>query len=183
MRLLAVEDDPTIASFVAKGLQEAGYAVDVRREARRLGPRERSRGAEDRRVRPATARIGNPDRVRVGDVVLAIGDSLGVGQTVPTGIVGAKDRATGLNDGTFEDFLRADAPINQGNSGGALVNTEGELVGINTQILSPSGGGTGIGFAIPVSMAQNVIRQLVAHGVVRRAMLGPGSRQRALPNS
>ncbi len=117
-------------------------------------------------------RVGNSDRVRVGDVVLAVGNPLGVGQTVTMGIISAKSRATGLSDGSFEDFLQTDAPINQGNSGGALVNTEGELVGINSQILTPSGGNIGIGFAIPAVMAQNVMQQLIKNGVVHRAMLG-----------
>jgi serine protease Do len=119
-----------------------------------------------------TVRVGNSDHVRVGDVVLALGNPLGVGQTVTMGIISAKGRATGLADGSFEDFLQTDAPINQGNSGGALVNTQGELVGINSQILSPSGGNIGIGFAIPATMAQSVMQQLVKNGVVHRAMLG-----------
>jgi serine protease Do len=119
-----------------------------------------------------TVRVGNSDRVRVGDVVLAVGNPLGVGQTVTMGIVSAKGRATGLSDGSFEDFLQTDAPINQGNSGGALVDTRGELVGINSQILTPSGGNIGIGFAIPAAMAQNVMQQLIKSGVVHRAMLG-----------
>ena len=87
--------------------------------------------------------------MRVGDLVLAVGNPLGVGQTVTMGIVSAKGRATGVGNGSYEDFLQTDAPINQGNSGGALVNTAGELVGINSQILSPSGGNIGIGFAVP----------------------------------
>jgi serine protease Do len=119
-----------------------------------------------------TVRVGNSDRVRVGDVVLALGNPLGVGQTVTMGIISAKGRATGLSDGSFEDFLQTDAPINQGNSGGALVNTQGDLVGINSQILTPSGGNIGIGFAIPATMAQGVMQQLVKNGVVHRAMLG-----------
>lgn len=119
-----------------------------------------------------TARLGNSEQVRVGDVVLAIGNPLGVGQTVTMGIISAKGRATGLSDGSFEDFLQTDAPINQGNSGGALVNAHGDLVGINSQILTPSGGNIGIGFAIPATMAQNVMRQLIKSGVVHRAMLG-----------
>ena len=77
-----------------------------------------------------------------------------MGQTVTMGIVSAKGRATGLGDGSYEDFLQTDAPINQGNSGGALVNLQGELVGINAQILSPSGGNIGLGFAIPSRMAR-----------------------------
>ena len=108
-----------------------------------------------------------------GDVVLALGNPLGVGQTVTMGIVSAKGRATGgAGDGSFEDFIQTDAPINRGNSGGALVNTRGELIGINSQILSPSGGNIGIGFAIPANMARNVMTQLIDKGQVRRGMLG-----------
>jgi S1-C subfamily serine protease len=79
-----------------------------------------------------------------------------------------------LSDGSFEDFLQTDAPINQGNSGGALVNTQGELVGINSQILSTSGGSIGIGFAVPSNMARNVLDQLIQNGKVRRGQLGVG---------
>jgi S1-C subfamily serine protease len=103
---------------------------------------------------------------------LALGNPLGIGQTVTSGIVSAKGRATGLSDGSFEDFLQTDAAINRGNSGGALVNTNGELIGINSQILSPSGGNIGIGFAIPSNMARAVMDQLVKTGKVRRGMLG-----------
>jgi S1-C subfamily serine protease len=88
------------------------------------------------------------------------------------GIVSAKGRATGLGDGSYEDFLQTDAPINQGNSGGALVNLQGELVGINAQILSPSGGNIGLGFAIPSGMARAVADQLTRDGVVHRSKLG-----------
>ena len=116
--------------------------------------------------------MGNSDSVRVGDVVLALGNPLGIGQTVTSGIVSAKGRATGLSDGSFEDFIQTDASINRGNSGGALVNTNGELIGINSQILSPSGGNIGIGFAIPSNMARAVMDQLVKNGKVRRGMLG-----------
>ncbi|HVF55664.1 MAG TPA: DegQ family serine endoprotease [Pyrinomonadaceae bacterium] len=116
--------------------------------------------------------LGNSDNVRVGDVALAVGNPLGVGQTVTMGIISAKGRVTGLSDGSFEDFLQTDAPINQGNSGGALVNTNGELVGINSQILSPSGGSIGIGFAIPSNMAKGVMEQLIRTGKVRRGQLG-----------
>jgi Do/DeqQ family serine protease len=119
--------------------------------------------------------LGDSDKVRVGDVCLAVGNPLGVGESVTAGIVSAKGRATGLSDGSFQDFLQTDAPINQGNSGGALVNTRGELIGINSQILSPSGGGNiGIGFAIPSNMARNVMNQLIGHGRVDRGMLGVG---------
>ena len=117
-------------------------------------------------------RLGDSDRVRVGDVALAIGNPLGIGQTVTAGIISAKGRSTGLSDGSFEDFLQTDAPINQGNSGGALVNTEGDLVGINSQILSTSGGSIGIGFAVPSNMARTVMDQLIKGGKVRRGQLG-----------
>jgi serine protease Do len=117
-------------------------------------------------------KIGDSNAMRVGDLVLAVGNPLGVGQTVTMGILGAKGRATGLGDGSYEDFLQTDAAINQGNSGGALVNTAGELIGINSQILSPSGGNIGIGFAVPSNMAKNVMDQLVQHGRVQRGLLG-----------
>ncbi len=116
--------------------------------------------------------LGDSDRVRVGDVVLAVGNPLGIGQTVTAGIISAKGRSTGLSDGSFEDFLQTDASINRGNSGGALVNTTGELIGVNSQILSPSGGSIGIGFAIPSNMARVVMDQLVTTGKVRRGMIG-----------
>jgi serine protease Do len=116
--------------------------------------------------------LGNSETVNVGDIVLALGNPMGVGQTVTMGIISAKGRATGLGDGSFEDFLQTDAPINSGNSGGALVNTRGELVGINSQILSPSGGNIGIGFSIPVNMARAVMDALIHDGQVHRGRLG-----------
>ena len=120
----------------------------------------------------ATLPLGNSDEVEVGDVVLAVGNPLGLQQTVTAGIISAKNRTTGMSDGSFEDFLQTDAPINQGNSGGALINTRGELIGINSQILSPTGGNIGIGFAIPSNMARGVMEQLRTQGVVRRGQLG-----------
>jgi len=116
--------------------------------------------------------VGNSDAVKVGDVVLAVGNPLGVGQTVTMGIISAKGRSTNVGDGGYEDFLQTDAPINHGNSGGALVNTKGELVGINSQILSSNDGNIGIGFAIPSNMAKHVMEQLRTKGKVTRSELG-----------
>jgi serine protease Do len=117
--------------------------------------------------------LGDSDKVRVGDVALAVGNPLGIGQTVTSGIISAKERTTaGVGDGSFANFIQTDAAINRGNSGGALVNTSGELIGINSQILSPTGGSIGIGFAIPSNMAKGVMDQLVKSGKVRRGQLG-----------
>jgi serine protease Do len=116
--------------------------------------------------------FGDSDAVKVGDVALAIGNPLGVGQTVTSGIISAKGRQTPDGRDGYQDFLQTDAAINHGNSGGALVNAGGELVGINSQILSPSDGNIGLGFAIPSNMAKNVMDQLIASGSVRRAKLG-----------
>ena len=116
--------------------------------------------------------LGDSDKVRVGDVCLAVGNPLGVGESVTNGIISAKGRQTGVSTGSFQDFLQTDAPINQGNSGGALVDTRGELIGINSQIISSTGGSVGIGFAIPSNMAKNVMDQLITKGKVQRSMLG-----------
>jgi len=116
--------------------------------------------------------LGNSDNVRVGDIVLAIGNPLGIGQSVTSGIISAKGRRTGLSDGSYEDFLQTDAAINRGSSGGALVNLSGELIGINSQILSTSGGNIGIGFSIPSNMAKSVMEQLLKDGTVHRGQLG-----------
>lgn len=114
----------------------------------------------------------NYDRaVQVGDVVLAIGNPLGVGQTVSMGIVSATGRSH-LGIATFENFIQTDAAINRGNSGGALINTEGRLVGINTAILSDDGSWQGIGFATPAQVAKDVMRDLIDHGRVIRGFLG-----------
>ncbi|MBK8118963.1 MAG: Do family serine endopeptidase [Sulfuritalea sp.] len=115
--------------------------------------------------------FGSSDNLRVGDVVLAIGNPFGVGQTVTSGIVSALGRSQlGIN--TFENFIQTDAAINPGNSGGALVDANGNLVGINTAIYSQSGGSMGIGFAIPVSLARNVMEQIVKTGGVTRGWVG-----------
>ncbi|MDH5649421.1 MAG: Do family serine endopeptidase [Gammaproteobacteria bacterium] len=115
--------------------------------------------------------IGNSDMIRVGDVVLAIGNPFGVGQTVTMGIISATGRSRlGIN--TFENFIQTDAAINPGNSGGALIDAYGNLLGINTAIFSKSGGSQGIGFAIPVSMAQAVLRDIIEHGRPLRGWLG-----------
>ena len=111
------------------------------------------------------------DKLRVGDFVVAIGNPFGLGQTVTSGIVSALGRS-GLGIEEIEDFIQTDASINPGNSGGALVNLRGELVGINTAIVGPSGGNVGIGFAIPSNMARSLMQQLVDAGEVRRGKLG-----------
>src|SRR5262252_1857089 len=119
-----------------------------------------------------TATLGNSDNAQVGDVVLAIGNPLNVGQTVTMGIVSAKGRSTGSGEGGYQDFLQTDAPINHGNSGGALVNTKGEVIGINAEMLSPVDANIGIGFAIPSNMARHVMDDLRKDGHVRRSQLG-----------
>ena len=114
--------------------------------------------------------FGDSSRLEVGDYVVAIGNPFGLQHTVTQGIVSGLSRS-GITDG-YEDFIQTDASINPGNSGGALVNLRGELVGINTAILSRSGGNIGIGFAIPANMAKNVMEQLVKYGAVKRGLLG-----------
>ena len=115
--------------------------------------------------------FGSAENLRVGDVVLAIGNPFGVGQTVTSGIVSALGR-TGLGINTFENFIQTDAAINPGNSGGALIDAQGNLIGINTAIFSRSGGSMGIGFAIPVSTAKMVLDQIVKTGTVTRGWIG-----------
>jgi serine protease Do/serine protease DegQ len=115
--------------------------------------------------------LGDSSRLEVGDYVVAIGNPFGLQHTVTAGIVSALGR-TGINPEGYEDFIQTDASINPGNSGGALVNLRGELVGINSAILSGSGGNIGIGFAIPVNMAKGVMEQLIKYGQVKRGVLG-----------
>jgi serine protease Do/serine protease DegQ len=121
--------------------------------------------------RLTAVRVGESDGLQVGDYVLAIGNPFGVGQTVTSGIVSALGRA-GLNIEGFEDFIQTDASINPGNSGGALINLRGELIGINTAIIGPSGGNVGIGFAVPTNMAMRVMEQLARFGEVKRGGIG-----------
>jgi serine protease Do/serine protease DegQ len=126
------------------------------------------------RVKPAGLSqivLGDSSKAEVGDFVVAIGNPFGLAHTVTSGIVSALSRS-GINPDGYEDFIQTDASINPGNSGGALVNLRGELIGINTAILSRSGGNIGIGFAIPVNMARNVMQQLIRYGAVRRGQLG-----------
>ena len=115
--------------------------------------------------------VGRSDNIRIGDVALAIGNPFGVGQTVTMGIISATGRnQLGLNN--YEDFIQTDAAINPGNSGGALVDANGNLTGINTAIFSKSGGSQGIGFAIPVKLAMDVMKSIIEHGQVIRGWLG-----------
>jgi len=115
--------------------------------------------------------FGHPDQAQVGDIVLAVGNPFGVGQTVTMGIVSAlKRNHLGLN--TFENFIQTDAAINPGNSGGALVDVNGNLIGINSAIYSPNGGSLGIGFAIPVSTAKKIMEQIIQSGSVTRGWVG-----------
>ena len=115
--------------------------------------------------------FSRPDQAQVGDIVLAVGNPFGVGQTVTMGIVSAvKRKHLGLN--TFENFIQTDAAINPGNSGGALVDIHGNLIGINSAIYSPNGGSLGIGFAIPVSTAKKIMEQIIQNGSVTRGWVG-----------
>jgi serine peptidase DegS len=125
---------------------------------------------------PPVMAMGRSDELRAGDVVLAIGNPFGLSQTVTQGIVSATGRGRlGVTD--FEDFIQTDAAINFGNSGGALINTDGELIGINTAVLAQNLGTDGISFAIPVNMVRGVMDQILAHGRVRRGWLGVQSEE------
>jgi serine protease Do len=118
----------------------------------------------------SAVKFGNSEKARVGDWVIAIGNPFGLGGTVTAGIVSARGRD--INSGPYDDFIQTDASINRGNSGGPLFNLQGEVVGINTAIFSPTGGSVGIGFAIPTASAEPVIRQLIKNGQVKRGWLG-----------
>jgi serine protease Do len=126
--------------------------------------------------------IADSDKLEVGDVVLAIGNPFGVGQTVTMGMVSALGRTSlGIIPGGYENFIQTDASINQGNSGGGLIDAEGRLVGINTAIFSPSGGNAGIGFAVPVNLARGVMERLISSGTVTRGYLGLGLQPEITP--
>lgn len=126
----------------------------------------------DKDIKNLTAvNIADSDKLRVGDFAVAVGNPFGLGQTATSGIISALGRS-GLNLEGLENFIQTDASINRGNSGGALVNLNGELIGINTAILAPGGGNIGIGFAIPSNMAKNLSEQLIKHGEVKRGILG-----------
>jgi len=116
------------------------------------------------------AHFGDSDHARIGDWVVAIGDPFGIGSTVTAGIVSARNR--NINSGDYDDFIQTDAPINRGNSGGPLFDTDGNVIGINSQIYTPSGGSVGIGFAIPSNLARQVVNQLRQFGVARRGWIG-----------
>ncbi len=127
--------------------------------------------------------LADSDKIEVGDVVFAIGNPFGVGQSVSMGIVSAMGRG-GMpfgNMAEYEDFIQTDAAINQGNSGGALVDTEGRLIGINQSIVSRSGGSAGVGFAIPVNLARSVVEGLSANGKMARGFLGVGMQEEITP--
>ena len=117
-----------------------------------------------------TVNFGNSDKSRVGDWVVAIGNPFGLGGTVTSGIISARNRDINLT--RYDDFIQTDASINQGNSGGPLFNTEGDVIGINTAIISPSGASSGIGFAIPANYASTIIDQLIKFGETKRGWLG-----------
>ncbi len=125
----------------------------------------------DPKVKPLTAvKFGDSNKMRIGDWVMAIGNPFGLGGTVTVGIISARNRD--INSGPYDDFIQTDAAINRGNSGGPLFNMNGEVIGINTAIISPSGGSIGIGFSIPAEIASGVVDQLIQFGETRRGWLG-----------
>ncbi|MBI5323108.1 trypsin-like peptidase domain-containing protein [Bradyrhizobium sp.] len=126
--------------------------------------------------------LGDSDALQVGDFVIAVGNPFGLGQTVTSGLVSALGR-TGLGKHGYEDFIQTDAAINPGNSGGALISLRGELVGINTAIISPGGGNVGIGFAVPINMARKVMEQLAETGRVERGRIGIALEDLEMPSA
>ena len=122
------------------------------------------------KIKLKTVKWGNSDEIKVGNWVMAIGNPFGLVNTVTVGIVSA--RARDINAGPFDDFIQTDASINRGNSGGPLFNLNGDVIGVNTAIYSPSGGSVGIGFSIPSALAQNIVKQLEKHGRTIRGWLG-----------
>lgn len=163
------------ANHVVAGADEVRVALDTRREytAKLIGRDD----ATDVAVLKINATdlhavtLADSDQLEVGDVVLALGNPFGVGQTVTMGIVSALGRS-GLGFEGYEDFIQTDAAINPGNSGGALADAQGRLVGINTAIISPSGGNNGIGLAVPINLARNVMNRLIKGGKITRGYLG-----------
>ena len=119
----------------------------------------------------AAITLGDPTTVAVGDVALAIGNPFGIGQTVSAGIISATGRAS-ISPSPYDDFLQTDAAINPGNSGGALIDADGRLIGINTLIISPTGEGLGVGFALPADLAYGILEEIIEHGRVTRGWLG-----------
>ncbi len=160
---------------VVKDAQEIVVTLKDRRELKaRLVGADPGTDVALLRIAPdrlTAMKFGDSDALNVGDFVVAIGNPFGIGQTVTSGIVSALGR-TGLGIEGYEEFIQTDASINPGNSGGALVNLRGELIGINTAIIGPTGGNVGIGFAIPVNMVRSVMDQLQRFGEVRRGRLG-----------
>jgi serine protease Do len=126
----------------------------------------------DAKSAPASLKWGDSDKSRVGDSVFAVGSPFGLGNTVTAGIISARSRD--IRSGPYDDYFQVDAPINQGNSGGPLLNAEGRVIGVNSAIYSPSGGNVGIGFSIPSDQAQAVVSQIISHGSVERGWLGVG---------
>ncbi len=127
-------------------------------------------------------KFGDSRTMRIGDWVMAIGNPFGLGGSLTVGVVSARGR--NINAGPYDNFIQTDAAINKGNSGGPLFNMKGEVIGINTAIISPSGGSIGIGFAVPTELAQNIVQQLIEFGETRRGWLGvrvqPGHRRYCL---
>ena len=162
-------------NHVIKDAQEVMVTLKDRRQLKaRLVGTDPGTDVALLRIQPgglSALKFGDSDALNVGDFVVAIGNPFGIGQTVTSGIVSALGR-TGLGIEGYEEFIQTDASINPGNSGGALVNLKGELIGINTAIIGPSGGNVGIGFAIPVSMVRLVMDQLLRFGEVKRGKLG-----------